>query len=144
MQSFRASAAKGGRRRPVGVLKKWTNGQAFMGRLGDAAVTAGHYQTAILPHAEELFLVVSSVRYLSSQVANHAEQLSGTLEHALEGIYDMLDFVLGFAFVAMILSPAALASCFRHIARIAPEPAVAHIPARARLRARLQKMRRAG
>ncbi|HTW61176.1 MAG TPA: hypothetical protein VMD55_05160 [Terracidiphilus sp.] len=115
-----------------------------MGRLGDAAVTAGHYQTAILPHAEELFLVVSSVRYLSSQVANHAEQLSGTLEHTLEGIYDMLDFVLGFAFVAMILSPAALAHCLRHIARIQPQAVAVDNRAHARMRARRARMRRAG
>lgn len=30
----------------------------------------------------------------------------------------MLDFLLGFAFVAMIVSPAFLASCFRHLVRM--------------------------
>ena len=55
----------------------------------------------------------------------------------------MLDFVLGFAFVAMILSPAALASCLRRIAQVQPEMPSAHNRAEASLRARLAQMRRA-
>ncbi len=56
----------------------------------------------------------------------------------------MLDFVLGFAFVAMILSPAALASCLRHFARVAPHPVPTNARAQARIRARLARIRRAG
>jgi hypothetical protein len=56
----------------------------------------------------------------------------------------MLDFVLGFAFVAMILSPAALATCLRHIAHMEPQLAPAESPAHARLRAHRERMRRAG
>ncbi len=56
----------------------------------------------------------------------------------------MLDFVLGFAFVAMILSPAALASCLRHFTRIEPHPVPAEHPAHAGARARRAGMRRAG
>jgi hypothetical protein len=56
----------------------------------------------------------------------------------------MLDFVLGFAFVAMILSPAALASCLRHFARIEAQAVPANTRAQARIRARLARMRRAG
>jgi hypothetical protein len=54
----------------------------------------------------------------------------------------MLDFVLGFAFVAMILSPAALATCLRHIARVEPQMAPASSRAYARVRAHRQRMRR--
>jgi hypothetical protein len=115
-----------------------------MSRLGDAAAAAGHYQAAILAHAEELFLVVSSVRYRCSQVAIQAEQFSGTVKHMLEEMDDMLDFVLGFAFVAMILSPAALAHCLRHIARIQPQTASVYNRAQSRVRVRRTGMRRAG
>jgi len=38
----------------------------------------------------------------------------------------MIDFLLGFAFVAMILSPAALASCLRHFSRLEPHTVQAH------------------
>jgi hypothetical protein len=54
---------------------------------------------------------------------------------------DMLDFVLGFAFVAMILSPAALGSCLRHFTRMEPHPVPANNAAQANART---GMRRAG
>jgi hypothetical protein len=59
-------------------------------------------------------------------------------------MYVMLDFVLGFAFVAMILSPAALASCLRHFAHMEPHPVPADRAEHARVRARLQRIRRVG
>ena len=34
----------------------------------------------------------------------------------------MVDFLLGFAFVAMILSPLVLASCLKHFSRLEPHP----------------------
>jgi hypothetical protein len=57
------------------------------------------------------------------------------------GMIDMLDFVLGFAFVAMILSPAALGTCLRHFTRMDPYAAPASHGAHAKARA---GMRRAG
>jgi hypothetical protein len=55
----------------------------------------------------------------------------------------MLDFVLGFAFVAMILSPAALASCLRHFSRLEPQTVAAHGASHASRRTRRERMRRA-
>jgi hypothetical protein len=55
----------------------------------------------------------------------------------------MLDFVLGFAFVAMILSPAALASCLRHFSRLEPQTVPAHGASHASRLARRERMRRA-
>lgn len=55
----------------------------------------------------------------------------------------MLDFVLGFAFVAMILSPAALASCLRHLSRMEPHLVPADSAAHAGERTRREQTRRA-
>jgi hypothetical protein len=59
-------------------------GRLGVGRLGDTVAAVGHYQAAIAGDAEELFLVASSLRYRFFQVANHAEQPSGTLKRMLE------------------------------------------------------------
>jgi hypothetical protein len=52
---------------------------------------------------------------------------------------DMLDFVLGFAFVAMILSPAALGTCLRHFTRMDPHAAPANHAAHAKTRAGIRR-----
>jgi hypothetical protein len=54
----------------------------------------------------------------------------------------MLDFVLGFAFVAMILSPAALATCLRHFSRMEPHPVPADSAIQAGPHPRHEQIRR--
>jgi len=52
---------------------------------------------------------------------------------------DMLDFVLGFAFVAMILSPAALGTCLRHLTRMEPHPVPANNAAQRETRTAMRR-----
>lgn len=55
------------------------------------------------------------------------------------GMIDMLDFVLGFAFVAMILSPAALGTCLRHLTRMEPHPVPANNAAQRETRTAMRR-----
>jgi hypothetical protein len=52
---------------------------------------------------------------------------------------DMLDFILGFAFVAMILSPAALGTCLRHFTRMEPHAVPANAAAHAKTRTGMRR-----
>jgi hypothetical protein len=110
---------------------------------GDAEAGAGHYQLTILPTPKSyslLFLRCATVA-LKSPSMRSSQVALGT--HA-GGIFIMLDFVLGFAFVAMILSPAALASCLRHLSRMEPHAIPADGAVRAREHNSRKPMRRVG
>lgn len=70
------------------------------------------------------------MRYLLSNSRRPADRKASYRQGEQRGVQSMIDFVLGFAFVAMIISPAFVATCLRHFTRIDFEPAQATASAR--------------
>jgi hypothetical protein len=109
--------------------------------LGDADPAAGHYQTAILPTLKSYSLLLRGCATVSDKL--HCFRPVCALAARFGGLHTMLEFVLGFAFVAMILSPAALATCLRHFSRMEPHPVPADNLAQVREHAGREQLRRA-